>query len=76
MGGGRNRSQQKKGGPEPRKVINIVHEVKLHTTQNAWKPGRKTTDKSAESEAIKNEVRNFLGTTRLYITVMFIVLYM
>ena len=40
--GGRSRSQQK--DKPPRKVISvsIQQDVKLHTVENAWKPGSKS----------------------------------
>ena len=40
--GGRSRSQQK--DKQPRKVISvsIQQDVKLHTVENAWKPGSKS----------------------------------
>lgn len=55
--GGRSRSQQK--DKQPRKVISvsIQQDVKLHTVENAWKPGSKAEkDVSEDPEAILTAV--------------------
>ena len=46
--GGRSRSQQK--DKQPRKVISvsIQQDVKLHTVENAWKPGAKQEKDAAD----------------------------
>ncbi len=47
--GGRSRSQQKDKRPQKVIAVSLQQDVKLHTTENAWKPAAKA-DKEAPSE--------------------------
>ena len=55
--GGRSRSQQK--DKQPRKVISvsIQQDVKLHTVENAWKPGNKSEKETEDPDTSLTNVR-------------------
>ena len=69
---GRSRSQQK--DKQPRKVISvsIQQDVKLHTVENAWKPGNKAADKDKEDpEALMTQASDSCVFTKHDVSLQF-----